>query len=94
MPRRIIYSEEFDEQARALGGIPLVDQALDPITDALQRNPRSFNYLETDWFRIRYAITKPFGNIPALLVYFQIDADDDVIMEWVENYAPYQRSGS
>jgi hypothetical protein len=86
---RIIYSEEFDEQAEAIGGILFIDQAMRPLIDALERNPRAFRSLETAWFRIRYAITKPHGYFPALLIYFSIDEDEDVIMEWVEIFIPY-----
>lgn len=86
---RIIYSEEFDRQAEALGGVGFIDQILRPVIDALERNPRAFRYIQTDWFRIRYAITKPHGNVAALLVYFTIDEDEDVIMEWLETHAPY-----
>jgi hypothetical protein len=86
---RIIYSEEFDVQARLLGGIVLVDEALRPVIDALERNPRAYRYIQTEWFRIRYAVTKPRGNFPAFLVYFVIDEDEDVVMEWVEIHNPY-----
>jgi hypothetical protein len=86
---RIIYSEEFDNQARVLGGIGFIEHILRPVIDALARNPRAFRYIETALFRTRYAVTKPSGNAPALLVYFSIDEDEDVIMEWVEIYDPY-----
>ena len=87
--RRIIYLEEFDAQARALGGINFINEALRPVIDGLERNPRTYRYIQTEWYRIRYAITRPHGNFPALLVYFSIDEDDDIIMEWVELYDPY-----
>jgi hypothetical protein len=53
---RIIYSEEFDEQAEAIGGISFIDQAIRPLIDGLERNARAFRSLETAWFRIRYAL--------------------------------------
>ena len=76
---RIIYLPEFDDQARAIGGIHFVGAALRPV----------IRYIQTEWFRVRYAITKPHGNFPAFLAYFSIDEDDDVLMEWVEIYVPY-----
>jgi hypothetical protein len=89
MPRRIIYLPEFDEQAKVLGGIQIVDQALRPIVDALERNPRAFRVIETPWFRVRYAATRQVGNVPPLLIIFSIDEDDDVVMEWVETLGSY-----
>lgn len=86
---RIIYLPEFDDQARAIGGIHFVGAALRPVIEALENNPRAFRYIQTEWFRVRYAITKPHGNFPAFLAYFSIDEDDDVLMEWVEIYVPY-----
>jgi hypothetical protein len=87
--RRIIYLEEFDAQAHVLGGVKFIDDALRPVIDALERNPRAYRYIQTEWFRMRYAATKPRGNFPAFLVYFSIEEDDDVIMEWIEIYDPY-----
>jgi hypothetical protein len=89
MPRRIIYMPEFDDQANALGGIRLIDQALRPVIDVLERNPRAFRIIETSWFRVRYATTRQVGNVPPLLVIFSIDEDDDVLMEWVEPLRQY-----
>jgi hypothetical protein len=89
MPRRIIYLPEFDEQARVLGGIRLIDQVLRPVIDALERNPRAFRVVETPWFRVRYATTRQVGNVPPLVVIFSIDEDDDVLMEWIEALAGY-----
>jgi hypothetical protein len=85
--RRIIYLPEFDEQADALGGIRIIDQA--PVIDVLERNPRAFRVIETSWFRVRYATTRQFGNVPPLLVIFSIDEDDDVLMEWIEALTTY-----
>jgi hypothetical protein len=89
MSRRIVYLPEFDEQAKVLGGIKIIDQALRPVIDVLERNPRAFGVIQTSWFRVRYAITRQFGNIPPLLVIFSIDEDDDVLMEWIEALSSY-----
>ena len=51
------------------------------------RNPYGFPKFEHDFISFRYARTKPIeGYIPALVVFFVIDPDGTVVLNWVETY--------
>jgi hypothetical protein len=76
-------------RCRRLGGYVLVDEALEPILDGLYRNPWRFRLIENDWIKVRYVITKPTDNLPALFVTFQIEADNDVTMLHAEESERY-----
>ena len=78
--RRVIFEDAFGVAAERFGGYIVIDEVLDPIVDALYRNPFAFKIIENNWFRCRYAITKPLGNIPALCVFFKIDDDGHVFL--------------
>jgi len=86
---KVFYSPDFNDAAMALGGIAKIDAVLAPLFDALERNPYAFKVIENEWVRCRYGVTKPFGDIPALLVTFNIDDEGDVIMRYVEEFLPY-----
>jgi hypothetical protein len=89
MKRQIIYRPEFDEQAIRLGGIAKIDAVLKPLVHALQHNPEKFPLHQSQWWSFRWHVLPAFGDIPALVVTFNIDGDGDVIMEWIEEYLPY-----
>lgn len=84
MRRQIIEEHSFSDAAMKIGSY-IVDRAMDPIIEALVRNPYGFHSVENDFLRFRYAITKPIGNtIPAMLVVFTIDGDGTVRLRHVE----------
>jgi hypothetical protein len=87
--RGIIYDSSFDAAVERLGGYRLVDEALEPILDGLYNNPWGFRYVENDWVRVRYAITKPTDMLPALLVVFRIEHNNDVTMLHAEESDNY-----
>jgi hypothetical protein len=88
--RHIIWSDEFSKCVEELGGARAVDRALDPLMDALMRNPYGFDAVQNDWTSFRYARTKAIGNlVPALIVVFTIDDTKDVILQWVAVDAPF-----
>lgn len=83
--REIVEGENFAKCVEQLGGYRAIDLAMETIIDALLLNPYGFPYIENDWVRIRYAKTKMIeGYIPALVVAFIIDNDNNVVLEWVE----------
>jgi hypothetical protein len=90
--RGIRYDPAFDKVVERLGGYLLVDEAPEPILDGLCRYPWGLPCIENDWIRIRYVITKPTEALPALLVTFRIETDNDVTMlhaEGSERYDPH-----
>jgi hypothetical protein len=82
--RQIIEAESFAEAVARLGGHRAIDEALEPIIEALYHNPYGFPYFENDWARFRYARTKALPFIPALVFIFTIDQNGDVILQHVE----------
>ena len=86
--RRIIYSHECNKSAERLGGWRILDRALEPILDGLERNPYGFPKYESDWVSIRYVITKPIPGAPRLAWYFTINGMDVEILD-VEEYEGY-----
>jgi len=87
--RGIKADPRFKEAVERLGGYRLVDEAMEPIIDGLYRNPWGFSSIENDWFRVRYAITKPTETLPALIIIFQIDPDNDVTLLHAEESETY-----
>jgi hypothetical protein len=87
--REIRYDPAFEMAIQSLGGYLLVDEALEPILEGLYRTPWGFSYIENDWIRIRYAITKPTESLPALLMTFRIDENNDVTLLYVEKSERY-----
>jgi hypothetical protein len=82
--REIIESESFKEAVVALGGHRAVDEALEPIIEALYHNPYGFPFFENDWTSFRYARTKVLEFIPALVVIFVIGPNGNVVLQHVE----------
>ena len=82
--REIIESDNFRQAVRVLGGHRAIDEALEPIIEALFRNPYGFPYFENDWVRFRYVRTRPIRFVPALVVMFAIESNGDVILDHVE----------
>jgi len=62
---------------------------MEPILDALYRNPWGFECIENDWVRVRFAITKPTEAVPALIIVFRIDPDNHVILLHAEESETY-----
>jgi hypothetical protein len=83
--RSIIESEQFAKDVEALGGYRAIDQALEPIIEALMANPYGFERFENDWCSIRYARTRMIERyVPPLIVAFIIDEQQNVVLEWIE----------
>ena len=87
--RQILFSKEFDLAVDMIGGYRFVDSALEPVIEGLVLNPYGFSKFENDLVSFRYARTKPFGSIPALVFYFQILSNKDVELTYVELYEEY-----
>jgi hypothetical protein len=87
--RKIIYSAMCDASAARLGGYEKIDVALDGVIDALSRDPHGFRLVASDWFfSFRYAVTKPVGDVPALVWIFRIEREA-VVIEDVEEFEGY-----
>ena len=82
--RGIKFDPEFDAAVQRLGGYRLVDEALEPIMEGLYRNPWGFPFIENDWIRVRYAKTIPTQTLPALLIVFRIEPNNDVTLLYAE----------
>ena len=82
--REIIESESFKEAVTALGGHRAIDEALEPLLEALYQNPFGFPKFENDWVSFRYARTKPVDFMPPLVFIFTIDTDHNVVLQHVE----------
>jgi len=82
--REIIEAESFKKAVADLGGHRAIDEALEPIMEALYHNPQGFPYFENDWTSFRYARTKAIDFIPALIVIFIIDQNRNVVLQHVE----------
>jgi hypothetical protein len=88
--REIVWSDEFAECVERLGGARAVDAALEPLIEALMRNPYGFDKIENDWVSCRYAKTKAIQDVlPPLLIMFTIGDDKNVTLQWVEEYLPF-----
>jgi hypothetical protein len=84
------FSKACDLAAEKLGGYKRIDDAVDPLWDALLHNPLGFENVETGlWFSARFATTKPFGRVPALAWIVLVDEDGDVTIDHVEEYEGY-----
>jgi len=81
--RRVCYPPKFDEDAALLGGVGLVQRAIAPLVDVLERNPEIFAILDIDT-GIYYSIISGSVEWPALVVTFVLDDDGDVIMSSVD----------
>jgi len=82
--REIIESESFKDAVRELGGYRSIDEALQPIIEALYLSPQGFPFFANKWVSFRYARTKALEFIPALVVVFTIEPNGDVILQHVE----------
>lgn len=83
MRRKIVEEHSFSDAAMRVGAYA-VDRAMEPIIEALVRNPYGFPTVENDFVRFRYAVTKKIGNVPSLIVIFTIDDDGTVRLRDVE----------
>ncbi len=82
--RQIVESESFKEAVRNLGGHRVVDEALEPIIEALYRHPYGFEFFQNDWVSFRYTRTRALEFTPPLVVIFTIEPNGDVILQYVE----------
>jgi hypothetical protein len=86
--KRVFFSSECDKAADALGGYVRIDKSLDAFWEGLHTNPYGFPQFESDWFSVRYIITRPMPGIPPLLWTFKISGDE-VEMLHVEEFERY-----
>ena len=84
--REIIESSEFTAAVKKLGGHRAIDEALEPLLEALYLNPEGFAFFENAWVSFRYLRTKAIATslIPPLLFMFTIEANGNVILQYVE----------
>lgn len=82
--RQIVEGTGFKASVERLGGYRAIDLALEPIVEALYRDPYGFPYFENDWTRFRYARTKRIAFVPPLVVIFNMDDVNNVVLEHVE----------
>ena len=82
--REIIESESFKEAVRNLGGHRAIDEALEPIIEALYHNPQGFPFFENQWASFRYARTKALEFVPPIVIIFTIEPNGNVILQHVE----------
>ena len=87
---RVIYTPEFDASTIPLGGIAAVQAVIAPLVDVLERDPYVYALQTFSWgASFRYATTVAVGDMPALIVAYTIDADGDVLMEFVDRQFSY-----
>lgn len=86
--RKIVFSPECDRAAKMLGGYEVIDCSLDPIYDALWRNPYGFPLIQSDWYNFRIIVTKPIRSIPALVWTFTVE-NEEVTIRYVEAYETF-----
>lgn len=88
---RLIKIENICEsEINALGGWRIVDVAWSAVSDALRRNPYSCQSVEGDLFTlVRYIISDPVGDCPAIVWVFVIEADKSVTVVDVQKYEPF-----
>jgi len=82
--REITEADSFKEAVQHLGGHRVIDEALEPIIEALYQNPYGFSFFENDWVSFRYARTKALESTPPLVIMFAIEQNGDVILHYVE----------
>ena len=83
--RNIIEGSDFAGFVDQLGGYRLIDEALDPILEALSSDPYGFPLIENDFVRVRYVTTRSIEErIPALIIAFIINENQDVVLEWID----------
>lgn len=83
--RNIIEGPHFAECVRKLGGHRIIDEAMEPIIEALSNNPYGFTKVQNDWCDFRYVRTQAIdGHIPSLVLVFVIDSNKDVVLEWID----------
>ena len=87
--REIIFAEDFEAAADAVGGYWVIDRALEAVLDGLRLNPYGFPKFESDRFSFRYVITSRIGDVPALVFTFTIDDKKNVVLHHVERHEPY-----
>lgn len=90
MPARsIMFDPDCDKAAEALGGYARIDISLEAVWDGLQREPRGFDIIQTDWGSVRYVRTKRVADVPELIWQFVVDQDDNVLIVHVEECEQY-----
>ena len=80
--REIKEGPDFRQCVERLGGYRAIDRAMETIIEGLMRRPEGFPSHQSALCKVRYAKTKPIGDeIPPLVVIFEIDENDDVILQ-------------
>jgi hypothetical protein len=88
--RKVFFDQSFEDAVQQFGGYRALDELLNPIVDALQRNPYASKIVESDYVRCRYVTTTPFGDVPALCILFRIEAATlDMVIYDAEELQPY-----
>jgi hypothetical protein len=85
---RVVFSADCDKAAEAIGGYGRIDKSLDASWDGLHTNPHGFPIYESDWFSVRYILTRPMPGIPPLLWTFRIFRDEVELLH-VEEFERY-----
>lgn len=75
MARLITNAASCDIAAQALGGYERIELAPEATIQGLTVNPYSLLAIESGYCRARYLITKPIGDIPSLVLLFEIGVD-------------------
>ena len=87
--RRILFDPDCDKAAETLGGYERLDASLSAYYSALIIEPKGFPRIESEWGSVRYIRTKPVATCPALVWWFIIEGNGDVVIVYVEEYDGY-----
>lgn len=80
--RTIRRSPLFESSVEDLASVRRLDEILEGVEWALANDPERFT--EVPHTTLRVIPTDPFVNIPALRIYYRIEDDDHVCLEWAE----------
>lgn len=88
--REIRVSTECNECVERRWGWRAVDVAWSVVADAIARNPYACHLVQYDNVAsVRYIITEPIGELPALVWWFEIENDRAILVRFLEEYEPY-----
>lgn len=77
------YKPNFEEQLTLLKhDAPRLDEILDGVTWAIATHADDFEVVDRT---LRVAFTDPFPDAPAMRIFFQIQDDDNVTLNYIEH---------